>query len=88
MWRSARAHVYAHQGRLEEAVALARKEVLIAARTSDPNAIADGLVDFAEILHRADRPQEAAAAATEALDLYEAKGNLVGAAQARAAQGV
>jgi len=84
-WRSARAHVFARRGRLEEAVDLAREAVLIAEPTSDLNRKADGLVDLAEVLHRAHRPQEAAAAAAEALELYEAKGNLVGAARARTA---
>ena len=84
-WRSARAHVFARRGRLEEAVDLAREAVLIAEPTSDLNRKADGLVDLAEVLHRAHRSQEAPAAAAEALELYEAKGNLVGAARARTA---
>jgi len=86
-WRSARAHVYAHRGRLDEAVDLAREAVLIAEPTSDYNRSADGLVDLAEILQKAHRSREAAAAATEALGLYEAKGNLVGAERARVARG-
>ena len=70
------------EGGVEEAVELAREAVLIARPTSDPNTIADGLVDLAEILFQAHILRRAAAAAAEALEHYEAKGNLVGAARA------
>ena len=87
MWRSARAHVYTHRGRLDEAVELAREAELITKPTSSPNLQADALLDLAAVLHRARGAEQAAAAAAAALELYEAKGNLVGAARAQAAQG-
>ncbi len=68
---------------MQEAIDLAREAVLLAEPTSDLNRRADCLIDLAEILHQANRPLEASVAATEALELYEAKGNLVGAARAR-----
>ena len=66
---------------------MAQEAALLAAATSDPNTIADGLVDLAEVLFQAHRSQEAAVAAAGVLEHYEAKGNLVGAAWARAALG-
>ena len=44
-------------------------------------------MDLAEVLRLADRTEEAAPIVEEAIDLYEAKGNLASAGRARAFRG-
>jgi DNA-binding SARP family transcriptional activator len=81
---SMRAKVLALDGRDEEAESLAREAVDVAAGTDLLNFHAGALIDLAEVLRGADRLDQAAGAAEEALGLYERKGNIVSAARARA----
>jgi tetratricopeptide (TPR) repeat protein len=83
-WRIVRAQVLAARGDLDAAEELARQAVEIAARTDFIETIAAAWLALAEILRQRDDPQ-AASAAARALELYERKGNLVGAGWARAA---
>jgi tetratricopeptide (TPR) repeat protein len=62
-----------------EAIALASSAVALAAQTDLVNQHADALLDLAHVLAASDRVAEAEAAATQALDLYQRKGNLPGA---------
>jgi tetratricopeptide (TPR) repeat protein len=80
----ARALVLGSLGRHGEAEQLAREAVEVGRSSDFLNLRGDTLVDLAEILKRADRPEEAAARLREAVNLYERKGNVVSAATARA----
>jgi class 3 adenylate cyclase/tetratricopeptide (TPR) repeat protein len=83
--RAARAHLLAGRGETKEAARLAREAVDIVAATDQINAHANALVDLADIL-RADGDEDGSAAALEqALELYEEKGNVLGAERVRAA---
>jgi len=82
LWRSARAKVLARQGDVDEALRLAREAVAIVAQTDWLNSRGDALLDLAEVLDFADRPDEAAPVIAEALGLYEQKGNVVSARKA------
>jgi class 3 adenylate cyclase/tetratricopeptide (TPR) repeat protein len=83
-WRLARAKAFAHQGRPDEAVSLARAGVELLERTDAPIWQADSLVDLAEVLVAGGGVEEARARLTEALRLYEAKGHLASLARAQA----
>ncbi|HEX2031305.1 MAG TPA: adenylate/guanylate cyclase domain-containing protein [Actinomycetota bacterium] len=84
-WRSARARVMGHRGRLDEAERLVRDAVMLADGTDFLETRADVRLALAEVLELAGRGAEAAAAIREAADLYERKGNVVSADRARAA---
>jgi len=85
LWRTARAQLLAVRGETMEAARLAREAVDIVAATDRINAHADALVDLVDIL-RADLDDAGSAAALEqALELYEEKGNVLGADRVRAA---
>jgi hypothetical protein len=64
---------------------LAREAVDLAARTDHLEEHADALMTLAEVLRRAGRAAEATPALSEALRLYEQKGNTVLARRAREA---
>jgi DNA-binding SARP family transcriptional activator len=81
--RGVPARVLARRGRIEEAEALAREGVALAADSEFVVAHADVLLDLAEVLELADRPEEARGAATEAVSIYERKGNVAGARKAQ-----
>ncbi|HVN61905.1 MAG TPA: BTAD domain-containing putative transcriptional regulator [Gaiellaceae bacterium] len=83
LWRGVRAKLLAGRGLFEEAEALAREAVAIAARTDLINFHADALTDLAVVLEAADHRAETSAILAEALRRYEAKGNVIGAARAR-----
>jgi DNA-binding SARP family transcriptional activator len=83
LWRSARARAYAGQDRIPAATDLARAAVALAEKTDDLNTTGEAYMALAAVLQRARRSEEASAAAGEALLLYERKGNLVSAAEAR-----
>ena len=83
IWRGVQAKIRAHAGDRDEAEALAREAVAIAAATDLLSHHGDALRDLAEVLMFCSREQEAAAAVDAALSLYERKGNLAAAAQAR-----
>jgi tetratricopeptide (TPR) repeat protein len=81
-WRRLRAKVAAAQGDLDQARALAKHAVEIAAGVGFLDEVALAWLDLAEILQAAD-DAEARTAGGEALGLFERKGNLVGAQWAR-----
>jgi DNA-binding SARP family transcriptional activator len=73
------ARIFADRGRYEEAEELARSAAALSAQTDFLSAHADILLDLAHALATAGRIAKAHAAATQALDLYQRKGNLPGA---------
>jgi hypothetical protein len=81
-WRRLRAKVAAARGDLDRARALAEDAVETAQGVGFLDDVALTWLDLAGIRHAASHP-EARTAATEALDLFERKGNLVGAQWAR-----
>jgi class 3 adenylate cyclase/tetratricopeptide (TPR) repeat protein len=82
--RTARAQVLAHRGDTSAAEQLSAEAVRIAATTDWLNDHADALMVRAEVLRALGDPAAAEAATQEALDLYERKGNVMGADRARA----
>jgi hypothetical protein len=82
VWQGLRARILAAREQLEEAETLARSAVALAARTDFLNQHADALLELAVVLDRGGRTPEVRAAVSEALDLYQRKGNLVNAARA------
>jgi len=83
LWRSARARILASRGSAEDAESLARESVALAEGTEDLNMRGDTLIELGEVHRAIGRGPEAAAAFTEAIERYEAKGNVVGAGNAR-----
>jgi DNA-binding SARP family transcriptional activator/tetratricopeptide (TPR) repeat protein len=73
------ARMLADRGRHAEAAGLASAAVALAARTDLLSQHADALLDLAHVLDAAGRLPGAQAALTQALDLYQRKGNLPGA---------
>jgi class 3 adenylate cyclase/tetratricopeptide (TPR) repeat protein len=86
LWRSVRGKLLARAGRVDAGVALARQAVEMSKGSDELIAPANALMDLAEVLYLAERKQEAAVAAAEAIDLFERKGNIVSAAEARTFQ--
>jgi tetratricopeptide (TPR) repeat protein len=80
----ARALALTSVGRLDDADRLAREAVELARPTDLLIGRGDTLIDLAEILALAGRPEHAVPALEEAVSLYERKGNVVSAARARA----
>jgi tetratricopeptide (TPR) repeat protein len=79
-WRRVRAKVLARKGELDEAERLGREAVAIASATVDILDLqAQALAGLGEVLSLAGRAQESREALEEAIRLYEAKGNVVGA---------
>ena len=72
------ARMLADGGRYTEATGLASSAVALAAQTDLLSQHADALLDLAHVLTASGRFREAQAAAAEALDLYQGKGNLPG----------
>jgi DNA-binding SARP family transcriptional activator len=72
------ARILADRGRHAEAVELASSAVALVAQTDQLSPRADALLDLAQVLAASGRASEAHAAATQALDLYQRKGNLPG----------
>jgi DNA-binding SARP family transcriptional activator len=83
-WRAVRAKVLARQGDLEQAEALAREAVALAAETDFLVLRGDALMDLAEVLRAAGRETDAVPFVEQALELYEQKGNVVAAERAGA----
>ena len=77
--RGLSARILADRGRHREAEELACSAVGLAAQTDLLSEHADALLDLAHVLAASGRASEAHAAATQALDLYQRKGNLPGA---------
>jgi tetratricopeptide (TPR) repeat protein len=86
-WRIKRtgvpARLLARRGRLEEAEALAREGVAIAANSEFVVLHADVLLDLAEVLELAGDAEAARAATAEAVEIYERKGNVAAARRAQ-----
>jgi len=76
--RGLSARILADRGRHREAEELARSAVALAAQTDLLSEHADTLLDLAHVLIAGGRAAEAHAAAAQALDLYQRKGNLPG----------
>jgi DNA-binding SARP family transcriptional activator len=72
------ARMLADHGRHAEATELASSAVALAAQTDLLSQHADALLDLAHVKAASGRYPEAQAAATQALDLYQRKGNLPG----------
>ena len=72
------ARILADRGHHAEALELARSAVRLAAQTDLRSQHAGALLDLAHVLAAAGRRAEAHAAATQALDLHQRKGNLPG----------
>jgi hypothetical protein len=83
LWRGVRAQVLARRQLVEEAEKLAREAVTRAESTDFLNHRADALLDLSRVLEASLRQGEAAVAVSEALRLYEAKGNIVAVATTR-----
>jgi class 3 adenylate cyclase/tetratricopeptide (TPR) repeat protein len=84
-WRSVRAKIAARRGDLERAEELAREAVVLMESTDALDMHASAFMDLAEVLRIAGRIDEAAAAAKRAIELFDAKRNLVAAQRARLA---
>ncbi|HSI98461.1 MAG TPA: tetratricopeptide repeat protein, partial [Gaiellaceae bacterium] len=84
---SGRAKVLARRGDLEAAERIARQAVSFASESDFLTARADAMSDLAEVLRLAGRNEEAARALEEAIELFERKGNVVAARQARVVLG-
>jgi class 3 adenylate cyclase len=82
-WRVTRAKLLARSGELDGADELAREAVARADQTEWPNLRGSARSSLAEVLLAYPRPDEASRAAEEALEIYEAKGNLAAASRAR-----
>src|SRR5205807_443605 len=78
-----RARLLAQKGDYDAAELLARQAVAVADQTDWLNTHGDALIDLAEVYALAGQPHLAAEAAERALWLYERKGNLVSAENAR-----
>jgi DNA-binding SARP family transcriptional activator len=83
-WRAVQAKLLARRGDTGAAEALAREAVTLAGETDFLVLHADALMDLAEVLRLTDRDAESAPFVEQALELYEQKGNVVGAERARA----
>jgi tetratricopeptide (TPR) repeat protein len=83
LWRSIRAKVWGQRGRLDEALSLAWEAHELIGRTDDNVTKAETLVDLAVVLRLAERHEEAVTALEEAIQLLDAKGNVVAATVVR-----
>jgi class 3 adenylate cyclase/tetratricopeptide (TPR) repeat protein len=83
IWRGVKAKILAHEGRDEEATALAHEAVALVAPTDLLSHRGDAMLDLAEVLRTCSWTDEYHGAVQSALSLYEKKGNVVGAARAR-----
>jgi zinc-ribbon domain len=78
------ARVAARRGDAERGLELAHEAVALAEPTDYLETRADMQLALAEVARAANRPEEEASAAAYALELYELKGDLVGARRVRA----
>jgi class 3 adenylate cyclase/tetratricopeptide (TPR) repeat protein len=83
-WRSVRGKILASRGDTAEGEKLARAAVAMIQASDDLNSQGEALIDLAAVLRLAGRRGEATEAARESLALFDAKGNTVSAALARA----
>jgi class 3 adenylate cyclase/tetratricopeptide (TPR) repeat protein len=85
IWRRVRAQAIATRGEDSMAISLAEDAVVIIRKTDSPLLKGDALMDLAAVFRLAGRPDDGVGPLREALDLYEGKGNAVGAERARLA---
>jgi tetratricopeptide (TPR) repeat protein len=83
-WRATQAKILADRGELDDAEHLVREAVEVMDRTDYLSNRGDARMSLAYVLRKADRQEEAAAAAREALGFYERKGDIADSATARA----
>jgi tetratricopeptide (TPR) repeat protein len=83
-WRWARGRALARKGEVDESERLLREAVELSERTDFANMRADSQSYLAEVLHLGGRSDESAAALERAIEIYEAKGNVVSAGRMRA----
>jgi class 3 adenylate cyclase/tetratricopeptide (TPR) repeat protein len=84
LWRQSQARVLASRGELETAKRLAHEAVRIGKTTDDIVGHGEALLDLAEILRIAGRPDEAGSALQRAIPLFQRKGVVVLEDRARA----
>jgi ATP/maltotriose-dependent transcriptional regulator MalT len=84
IWRSVRGKLVAWAGRFDEAIELASESVNMVRRSDDTNSQAEALIALAEVLELSGVVDDAIRAVGEASSLFQAKGNVVGAAEALA----
>ena len=82
-WRTIRARISLRDGVFPEAERFAREALDLAEETDFPTLCGDAALVLAQVLKAHGRGQGAAAAAAEALDAYQRKGNIVSAEEAR-----
>jgi tetratricopeptide (TPR) repeat protein len=82
-WRSIRATVLAATGESDVAVRLSSEAVELTSSRDQLDSTAEAYADHAEVLRRIGRAEEAVDHARRALELYQAKGNLVGVGRMR-----
>jgi tetratricopeptide (TPR) repeat protein len=82
-WRTITARILSSRGEHDEAMRLIREAITIFRTTDEINHFANGLVSFGWVASRAGLRDEAEAALREAIEVYERKGNVVGASKAR-----
>ena len=82
-WRALRAKIHARNGDVPEAEAIAREGVRIVQQSDAPVEQADALLALAAVLRESGRSDESVPIIAQALQLYEAKGDLVSAERIR-----
>ena len=85
-WRTVQAKLLAIAGHMENAETLARRAVSLAEKTDWSNDHAAACIALGEVLHKRGLSEQAQTVVRKALDLYEAKGNIVAVEGVRALQ--
>ena len=83
LWRSVHAMLLARRGQLDDAIRLSFEAIDMRRRSDAIVFLADALTDFSEVLRFTGREDEVRAVRTEALSLYERKGDVVSAGRLR-----
>src|SRR3984893_10429661 len=83
-WLGAQAKIVAAQGDVEQAERLARQAVTVAERTDTIDVYAESLLDLAQVLRTAGKPEEAKPLVERALELWIRWGAPLAAARTRA----
>jgi predicted metal-dependent hydrolase len=83
LWRSVHAMLLARRGEVEGAISLSLEAIEMRRRSDAIVFLADALTDFSEVLRFTGREDEVRAVRTEALGLFERKGDVVSAGRLR-----